>query len=78
MSVSTEYSIQTESQLDPQSESTSMISFDMSQPYSPTSASKHFKVGSVSIYQRYSIRKHVFSFTVTHNSFSPTEDFMKY
>ncbi|TNM95962.1 hypothetical protein fugu_017045 [Takifugu bimaculatus] len=43
MSVSTEYSIQTESQLDPQSESTSMISFDMSQPYSSTSASKHFK-----------------------------------
>lgn len=44
MSVSTQYSIQPESHWDPQSESTSMISFDMSRPYSPTSPSKYFKV----------------------------------
>ncbi|XP_036928407.1 uncharacterized protein crybg1a isoform X3 [Acanthopagrus latus] len=43
MSVSTECSFQTESDWDPQSESTSMISFDMSQPYSPTSPTKFFK-----------------------------------
>ncbi|XP_076604795.1 uncharacterized protein crybg1a [Chaetodon auriga] len=43
MSVSTECSFQTESDWDPHSESTSMVSFDMTQPYSPTSPSKFFK-----------------------------------
>ncbi|XP_042244892.1 uncharacterized protein crybg1a isoform X1 [Thunnus maccoyii] len=43
MSVSTECSFRTESDWDPQSESTSMISFDMTQPNSPTSPSKFFK-----------------------------------
>lgn len=47
MSVSTECSFRTESDWDPQSESSSMISFDMSQPHSPTSHSKFFKVGLV-------------------------------
>uniref|UniRef100_A0A3B4VC31 Crystallin beta-gamma domain containing 1a n=1 Tax=Seriola dumerili TaxID=41447 RepID=A0A3B4VC31_SERDU len=40
MSVSTEYSFRTESEWDPDSESTSMISFDMTQPISPASPSK--------------------------------------
>ncbi|XP_070776778.1 microtubule-associated protein futsch [Enoplosus armatus] len=43
MSVSTECSFRTESDWDPRSESTSMISFDMTQPHSPTSPSKFFK-----------------------------------
>ncbi|KAI3367981.1 hypothetical protein L3Q82_026805 [Scortum barcoo] len=43
MSVSTECSFRTESDWDPQSESTSMYSFDMNHPYSPTSPSKFFK-----------------------------------
>ncbi|XP_070835547.1 beta/gamma crystallin domain-containing protein 1 [Chaetodon trifascialis] len=43
MSVSTECSFQTESDWDPHSESTSMVSFDMTQPYSPTSPSEFFK-----------------------------------
>lgn len=51
MSVSTQFSFQSESHWDPQLESTSMISFDMSQPYSPTSPSKFFKVGFVYNYQ---------------------------
>lgn len=44
MSVSTQFSVQTESDWDPRFETTSMISFDMSQ-HSPTSPSKYFKVG---------------------------------
>lgn len=44
MSVCTQDSVQPESQWDAQSESTSMISFDMSRPHSPTSPSKYFKV----------------------------------
>ncbi|XP_056249881.1 uncharacterized protein crybg1a [Seriola aureovittata] len=40
MSVSTEYSFRTESEWDPDSESTSMISFDMTQPISPASPSR--------------------------------------
>ncbi|XP_078132947.1 uncharacterized protein crybg1a isoform X1 [Sander vitreus] len=43
MSVSTECSFRTESDWDPYSESTSMISFDMTQPHGPTSPSKFFK-----------------------------------
>ncbi|XP_029982487.1 microtubule-associated protein futsch isoform X2 [Sphaeramia orbicularis] len=43
MSVSTECSFRTESEWDPQSEASSMISFDMTQPHSPTSPSKFFK-----------------------------------
>nr|XP_008300731.1 PREDICTED: absent in melanoma 1 protein [Stegastes partitus] len=43
MSVTTECSFRTESDWDFHSESTSMISFDMTQPYSPTSPSKLFK-----------------------------------
>ncbi|XP_061897768.1 mucin-17 [Entelurus aequoreus] len=43
MSVSTMSSLQTESDWDPHSDSNSMISFNMSQPGSPTSPSKHFK-----------------------------------
>lgn len=45
MSVSTECSFRTESDWDPQSESSSMISFDMTQPDGPTSPSRHLKVG---------------------------------
>lgn len=44
MSVSTQSSFRTEVDWDPQSESTSMISFDMTQPGSPSSSSKFFKV----------------------------------
>ncbi|XP_051252202.1 uncharacterized protein crybg1a isoform X1 [Dicentrarchus labrax] len=43
MSVSTECSFRTESDWDPYSESSSMISFDMTQPYNPTSPSKFSK-----------------------------------
>ncbi|KAM3594732.1 uncharacterized protein V6R79_013111 [Siganus canaliculatus] len=43
MSVSTECSFRSESDWDPHSESSSMISFDMTQPYSPTSPSKFSK-----------------------------------
>ncbi|XP_070698423.1 platelet binding protein GspB-like [Pempheris klunzingeri] len=43
MSVSTERSFLAESQWDPHSECNSMISFDMTQPHSPTSPSKFFK-----------------------------------
>nr|XP_043902955.1 mucin-17 isoform X1 [Solea senegalensis] len=43
MSVTTECSFQTESDWDPYSECNSMISFDMTQPYSPTSPSKSHK-----------------------------------
>lgn len=51
MSVSTECSFQTESDWDPQYESTSMVSFDMNQPGSPTSPSKFYKVGFISFSQ---------------------------
>lgn len=50
MSVSTQFSVQSESHWDPQFESTSMISLDMSQQYSPTSPSK-YKVGCVYSFQ---------------------------
>ncbi|XP_059209545.1 titin homolog [Centropristis striata] len=43
ISVSTECSFRTDFEWDPQSESTSMISFDMSQPHNPISPSKLFK-----------------------------------
>uniref|UniRef100_UPI0037E72918 very large A-kinase anchor protein n=1 Tax=Semicossyphus pulcher TaxID=241346 RepID=UPI0037E72918 len=43
MSISTECSFRTESDWDPLSESTSMISLDMSQLHSPNSASKFYK-----------------------------------
>ncbi|XP_032355575.1 uncharacterized protein crybg1a [Etheostoma spectabile] len=43
MSVSTECSFRTESDWEPYSESTSMISFDMTQPHGSTSPSKLFK-----------------------------------
>ncbi|XP_069016557.1 microtubule-associated protein futsch [Embiotoca jacksoni] len=46
MSVSTECSFRTETDWDPHCESTSMISFDMAQPHSPTSPSKVFKNSS--------------------------------
>ncbi|KAK7904490.1 hypothetical protein WMY93_017097 [Mugilogobius chulae] len=43
MSISTECSYRPEPDWDPQSENTSMISFDMSSPQSPKSPSKYFK-----------------------------------
>ncbi|XP_055361484.1 uncharacterized protein crybg1a isoform X2 [Betta splendens] len=43
MSVSTDCGFRTESEWDPQTESTSMFSFDMTQPYSPPSSAKMFK-----------------------------------
>ncbi|CAL9686162.1 unnamed protein product [Knipowitschia caucasica] len=43
MSISTECSFRTDLDWDPQSESSSMISFDMSSPRSPRSPSKNFK-----------------------------------
>lgn len=76
MSVSTQFSVQTESQWDLQSESTSMISFDMSQPSSPTSPSKSFKVGfvySFEIDQNLVCNSNAFIFYICHNYHHPVK-----